>query len=92
MAISATSASSASRGSNSQPMSPIQADLSERLVDLGVIPYYLHQMDRVLGTAHFEVPDETGKVIIAELRRLLPGYAVPKLVREIPGEQHKTPL
>lgn len=67
-------------------------ELSERLIDLGVVPYYLHQMDRVLGTAHFEVPDELARALIAELRRRLPGYAVPKLVREIPGELHKTPL
>lgn len=70
----------------------VLADLSERLIDLGVMPYYLHQMDRVMGTAHFEVSDERAKDIIAKLRRLLPGYAVPRLVREIPGERHKTPL
>lgn len=68
------------------------AELSERLIDLGVMPYYLHQADRVRGTAHFAVPDETAKKLIAELRRRLPGYAVPRLVREIPGEVHKTPL
>lgn len=68
------------------------AELSERLVDLGVKPYYLHQTDRVQGTAHFSVPDETAQELIAELRRRLPGYAVPQLVREIPGERHKTPL
>lgn len=70
----------------------VLAELSERLVDLGVLPYYLHQMDRVLGTAHFEVSDEMARAILKELRRRLPGYAVPKLVREIPGELHKTPL
>jgi KamA family protein len=70
----------------------VLADLSERLIDLGVLPYYLHQMDRVLGTAHFEVSDESARALLAELRRRLPGYAVPKLVREIPGELHKTPL
>jgi EF-P beta-lysylation protein EpmB len=67
-------------------------ELSERLIDVGVMPYYLHQADRVRGTAHFAVPDETAQTLIAELRRRLPGYAVPKLVREIPGELHKTPL
>lgn len=67
-------------------------ELSERLIDLGVIPYYLHQADRVAGTAHFAVPDATARQLIAELRRRLPGYAVPRLVREIPGEPHKTPL
>lgn len=66
--------------------------LSERLVDLGIIPYYLHQLDRVAGTAHFEVAEETGRQLIAELRRRLPGYAVPRYVREVPGEDHKLPL
>ncbi|WP_339909624.1 EF-P beta-lysylation protein EpmB [Symmachiella dynata] len=69
-----------------------QAELCERLVNLGVIPYYLHQLDRVSGAAHFEVPEQTGRVIIAELRERLPGYAVPQFVREIAGELHKTPL
>ena len=68
------------------------AELSERLVDLGVIPYYLHQLDRVAGTAHFEVPEETGRVLIEQLRRRLPGYAVPQYVREVPGEAFKVPL
>lgn len=67
-------------------------DLSERLVDLGVMPYYLHQLDRVTGTAHFEVPEETGRALMIELRKRLPGYAVPQYVRETPGEPHKTPL
>jgi EF-P beta-lysylation protein EpmB len=67
-------------------------ELCERLIDLGVMPYYLHQLDRVTGTAHFEVPETTGREFIAELRKRLPGYAVPQYVREIPGEPHKTPL
>lgn len=66
--------------------------LSRRLTSLGVMPYYLHQLDRVTGTAHFEVPIETGKEIVAELARRLPGYAVPRYVHEIPGEPHKTGL
>lgn len=68
------------------------AELSERLIDLGVMPYYLHQTDRVQGTGHFAVPDEIAQSLSAELRKRLPGYAVPRLVREIPGELHKTPL
>ncbi len=68
------------------------ATLSERLVNLGVMPYYLHQLDRVSGTAHFEVPEERGLELIAELRRRLPGYAVPQYVREIPGQAHKVPV
>jgi EF-P beta-lysylation protein EpmB len=70
----------------------VLAELSERLVDLGVIPYYLHQLDRVAGAAHFEVPVEDGLRIVEELRRRLPGYAVPRYVREIAGEPNKTLL
>ena len=68
------------------------AGLCERLVDLGVIPYYLHQLDRVKGTAHFEVPRERGRELIGQLRGRLPGYAIPQYVREIPGEPHKMPM
>jgi EF-P beta-lysylation protein EpmB len=68
------------------------AALSERLVNLGVMPYYLHQLDRVAGTAHFEVAETRGLEIVAELRRRLPGYAVPQYVREIPGQPHKVPV
>ncbi len=67
-------------------------ELSERLVDLGVLPYYLHQLDRVAGAAHFEVSENVGRELIRQLRQRLPGYAVPQYVREIPGEPHKTPL
>lgn len=67
-----------------------QAQLCTGLINLGVIPYYLHQLDRVEGAAHFEVETKTGIKIIEELKSLLPGYAVPRYVREIPGEQEKT--
>jgi L-lysine 2,3-aminomutase len=63
----------------------VLAELFERLVDLRVIPYYLHQLDAVAGAAHFEAPVATGRAIIAELRGRLPGYAVPRYVRETPG-------
>lgn len=66
--------------------------LCERLADLGVMPYYLHQLDRTAGTAHFEVPEDRGRALIEELRRRLPGYAVPQYVREIAGEPYKQPL
>jgi EF-P beta-lysylation protein EpmB len=68
------------------------AELSLRLINAGVIPYYLHQLDRVSGTAHFEVPVSLGLRLIEELRARLPGYAVPQYVREVPGDQHKVPL
>lgn len=66
--------------------------LSEKLINLGVIPYYLHQLDRVSGVAHFEVAEEQGRELIRELRTQLPGYAVPQFVREIAGEPHKISL
>lgn len=63
-------------------------DLSDR----GIIPYYLHQLDRIQGAAHFEVEEEQGLKLINEIATFLPGYAVPKYVREIPGQPNKTPL
>ena len=68
------------------------AELSERLFAAGVLPYYLHQLDRVAGTAHFEVPDAAARELHAELAARLPGYLVPRLVREIAGAPSKTPL
>ena len=65
------------------------AELCERLVDLRVLPYYLHQLDRVAGAAHFEVPESEGLAIMKQLRRRLPGYAVPRYVRERAGDEHK---
>lgn len=64
-------------------------DLSQRLVACRVLPYYLHQLDRVSGAAHFEVPAERGRELIEALRRRLPGYAVPRYVQEIAGEAGK---
>ena len=69
-----------------------QAALCERLVDLRVMPYYLHQLDRVAGAAHFEVPIDTGRQIIDELRARLPGYAVPRYVQEVAGAAIKSQL
>lgn len=70
----------------------VLAELFQRLVDLRVMPYYLHQLDRVVGAAHFEVPESTGAGLIHNLRARLPGYAVPRYVRETPGEPNKRPL
>jgi len=69
-----------------------QADLCERLINLQVMPYYLHQLDRVAGAAHFEVPVEKGRKIVKELRARLPGYAVPRYVQEVAGEMNKIVL
>ena len=66
------------------------ADLSERLFEAGVLPYYLHLLDRVRGAAHFEVPEAEAVALHAEVAARLPGYLVPKLVREIAGEPGKT--
>ena len=68
------------------------AALSERLSDCGVLPYYLHQLDRVHGAAHFAVADERARALVQDLRSRLPGYLVPRLVRETAGESSKTPL
>lgn len=68
------------------------ANLSRELVNLGVQPYYLHQLDRVRGSSHFWVEIERGKRIMDELRQQLPGYAVPKYVIEQSGEKSKTPI
>ncbi len=67
-------------------------ELSERLFDCGVLPYYLHLLDRVTGAAHFDVTETQGRSLIDALRARLPGYLVPRLVREIPGEPGKTPI
>lgn len=68
------------------------AALSERLFAHGTLPYYLHQLDRVDGAAHFEVDDAVALALVESLRATLPGYLVPRLVREIAGEPGKTPL
>jgi EF-P beta-lysylation protein EpmB len=70
----------------------VQCALCERLVELGVTPYYLHQLDRVRGAAHFEVAVARGRAIVDEMRRRLPGYAVPRYVQERPGALYKEVL
>jgi EF-P beta-lysylation protein EpmB len=66
--------------------------LSERLFSCGVLPYYLHLLDKVAGAAHFDVSESRARHLHQTLRHSLSGYLVPKLVREIPGEPSKTPL
>ncbi len=68
------------------------ADLSERLLACGVLPYYLHQLDPVQGSAHFQVSDAEALALLETLRSRLPGYLVPRLVREVAGEPAKRPL
>lgn len=66
--------------------------LSETLFAYGVLPYYLHLLDPVQGSLHFSVAEERACQLQAELRARLPGYLVPRLVREVPGARSKTPL
>ncbi|HEY1786110.1 MAG TPA: EF-P beta-lysylation protein EpmB [Pirellulales bacterium] len=78
------------RGINDQLETLVE--LSERLIDCRVMPYYLHQLDRVAGAAHFEVAEATGRRLIDQMRARLPGYAVPRYVREEPGADYKVGL
>lgn len=66
--------------------------LSRKLFEQGVLPYYLHQLDHAKGVAHYEVSDTRALELMDEIRTKLPGYQVPKLVREIAGEKSKTPI
>lgn len=70
----------------------VLADLAEALFAAGVLPYYLHQLDRVHGTAHFAVTDAEALALAATLAARLPGYLVPRLVREVAGAPAKLPL
>jgi len=67
-------------------------DLSESLFAAGVLPYYLHLLDRVQGTAHFEVPETEALALHKAIHARLPGFLLPRLVREIAGEAGKTAL
>ena len=67
-------------------------DLSERLIECRVLPYYLHKNDPITGTAHFEVSIERGIELINQMRAVLPGYAVPRFAQEIAGETNKRVL
>jgi EF-P beta-lysylation protein EpmB len=68
------------------------ASLSESLFGIGVMPYYLHLLDPVAGAAHFDVPLARAAGLMGELRERLPGYLVPRMVRELPGAPYKTPI
>ncbi len=72
--------------------SEVLSTLSETLFDAGVLPYYLHRLDKIEGAAHFDLPQVRIKEIYADLLASLPGYLVPKLVAEIPHRASKTPL
>jgi L-lysine 2,3-aminomutase len=63
--------------------------LSERLFAAGVLPYYVHMPDKVTGTAHFDVPDADALALMDQLHARLPGYLLPRLVREESGKPGK---
>jgi len=67
-------------------------DLSEALFDAGVLPYYLHAFDPVAGAQHFDVSDDEARLLVRDLLSRLPGFLVPRLVREVPGKTAKTPI
>jgi len=66
--------------------------LSEQLFSVDVLPYYLHQLDKVQGAAHFEVDETIARQLIDGVSAALPGYLVPRLVQEVPGMPGKTLL
>ena len=70
----------------------VLCQLSEKLFDSGIQPYYLHLFDPVQGAAHFDIPEKKAEELTKSLLATLPGYLVPKVVREIAGEANKTPI
>lgn len=78
------------RGVNDHADTLVQ--LSETLFEAGVLPYYLHAFDPVEGAHHFEVSDNDARNLMRSLLDRLPGFLVPRLVRELPGKASKTPL
>ena len=70
----------------------VLSHLSQRLFDAGVLPYYLHALDRVRGAAHFAVAEQRAQSLAGQLAARLPGYLVPRLVREVAGASAKVTL
>jgi len=70
----------------------ILSKLSQKLFSSNVMPYYIHMLDKVQGAAHFEVKETFASQLIDGLRKELPGYLVPKLVKELPNEASKIPV
>jgi len=67
-------------------------ELSEALFETGVLPYYLSMLDRVQGAAHFEVDESRARRLLWEVMQKLPGYLVPRLVREVAEAPCKMPI
>jgi EF-P beta-lysylation protein EpmB len=78
------------KGINDDPI--ILAELSEKLFTGGCLPYYLHTLDKVFGSAHFDVDLKQAQDIMWKLSQILPGFLVPKLVTEVPGVSSKVPV
>ncbi|MCF6144132.1 MULTISPECIES: EF-P beta-lysylation protein EpmB [Pseudoalteromonas] len=72
--------------------SQAQIALSEALFAADVLPYYLYLLDKVAGASHFDIDESQARKIMADMLHALPGYLVPKLVREIGGQKSKTPI
>lgn len=70
----------------------VLADLSNKLFSAGILPYYLHVLDKVQGAAHFLVDDKTAQMLMRQLATQVSGYLVPKLAREVGGEKNKRVL
>ena len=68
------------------------ATLSKQLFNHGVMPYYLHLLDKVTGVAHFNVTETEAKQLFQHLLSTLPGYLVPKMVKEVAGQASKLPI
>jgi KamA family protein len=78
------------RGINDSP--EILRQLCEKGFEMGILPYYVHQLDRVHGSAHFQVSKQRALKLETQLREQLPGYLVPKFVTEIAGKESKMPI
>jgi L-lysine 2,3-aminomutase len=65
-------------------------NLSEKLFDVDIMPYYLHMLDPVQGASHFDVPEDRAVEIFSQIQAELPGFLVPKLVQERAGETSKS--
>lgn len=70
--------------------SAVLVDLSERLLQAGVLPYYLHLLDKVEGAGHFNITEKSALKLMQDCQKQLPGYLLPRLVREIAGQASKT--
>ena len=66
--------------------------LSHKLYESGILPYYIHMLDKVEGANHFDIPENDASMLYQRLQAAMPGYLVPKLVREIQGEANKVPV